>query len=142
MYNFFAPKPGRFGIAPVALTVRPTFGTLAAGTVPHNIGAYPRRARITGITISSRTFPTAATSVVATLQKKPVGSAAINLTSGINISAQAAETAVAATLLSTLTAAQLTLNPSETLILSVVTTGAVSVQPVDLIVTVELAVLE
>jgi hypothetical protein len=140
-YDFFKPKPGRFGIMPVAVCTRPVFGTLAAGTVAHFVGSYPKKCVISGISIGATTFPTAATSIVATLQKKPSGTA-VDLTSGININTQTAQAAVAGTILSTATDAQLTLNPGETLLLSVVTTGAVSVQPVDLMVTVEVLVQE
>jgi hypothetical protein len=140
-YNFFRPDPGRFGVMPVAITTKPVFGTLAAGTVSHQIGAYPFRCYINAITIVAKVFPDAATSVVATLQKKPSGSA-IALTNGIDIDAKTADVAVAGTFITTLTDAQRTLNPGESLLLSVVTTGAVSVQPTDLMVIVELLVLE
>ena len=126
---------------PVAVTVKPAFGTLAAGTVAHQIGAYPKRCYISNITISAKVFPTAATSIEATLQKKPSGSA-VALTSAIDINAQTADTALVGAFLSSLTEAQRTLNAGETLLLSVVTTGAVSVQPTDVIVVVELLVLE
>jgi hypothetical protein len=140
-YNFFQPKPGRFGVMPVAVTVRPVFGTLAAGTVVHNLGAYPGVCYINKISIAGGTFPTAATSIAATLAKKPSGTA-VPLTSGIDINTQTADTAVQGTFLTTLTDAQRTLNPGETLQLSVVTTGSVTVQPVDVIVTIELLVVE
>lgn len=141
MYNFFKPKPGRFGIMPVAVTVKPDFGTLAAGTVVHNLGSYPGTCYINKVCISGGTFPVAGTSIAATLAKKPAGTA-VPLTSGIDINDQTAATAVQGDFLSTLTEAQRTLNLGETLQLSVVTTGAVATQPVDVVVTVELLVLE
>lgn len=140
-YNFFKPKPGRFGVEVVTLTVRPVFGTLAAGTVAHFLGGYAKRAMVSNVTIAAGTFPTAATSIVATLQKKPSGTA-VNLTAGIDINAKTAATGVNAGMLGTASQAALTLNPGETLLLSVVTTGSVTVQPVDLLVTVELLVQE
>jgi hypothetical protein len=139
--NFFAPKPGRFGVMPVAITVQPTFGTLAAGTVVHNLGAYPVKAFISKISIAAGTFPTAATSIAATLQKKPSGTA-VSLTSAIDMNAKTAATAVQGAFLTTISEADQTLNPGETLQLSIVTTGAVSVQPADVTVTVELLVEE
>jgi len=140
-YNFFAPKPGRFGVMPVSVVVRPSFGTLAAGTVVHNLGSYPGKCYISKVSISGGTFPTAATSIAATLRKKPSGTA-VALTSGTDINAKTAGTAVQGAFLTTLSDANRTLNAGETLELSVVTTGAVSVQPVDVIVTVELLVEE
>jgi len=140
MYNFFKPKPGRFGVAPVVLTVKPEFGTLAAGTVVHNLGSIPSRAFISKISISAGTFP-AATTVAATFRKKP-SSTAVALTSAIDIDDKTAGTAVAGSFLSSLTEAQRTLNPGETLELSVVTAGSVTAQSEDLVVSVELLVLE
>jgi hypothetical protein len=139
--NFFAPKPGRFGVEVVTLTVKPTFGTLAAGTVAHMLGGYNKRAMVSSVSIAATTFPTAGTSCVATLQKKPSGSA-VALTSGVDINTKTAQTAVRANTLGTVSDASRTLNPGETLLLSVVTAGAVSVQPDDVVVTVELLVLE
>jgi hypothetical protein len=140
-YNFFKPKPGRFGVECVTLTVKPTFGTLAAGTVAHMLGGFSKRAIVSGISIAATTFPTAATSVVATLQKKPSGTA-VALTAGLDINAKTAATAVTSGVLGTASQANLTVNPGETLLLSVVTTGSVTVQPVDVVVTVELLVQE
>lgn len=137
----YKPKAGRFGLNLTTLVVRPVFGTLAAGTVVHSLGAYPKRVYVSNISISAGTFPVAATSVVATLQKKPSGTA-VPLTSGIDINDKTAATAVQGAFLGTLTDANRVLNPGETLQLSVVTTGAVSAQPADVLVTVELAVLE
>lgn len=141
MYNFFRPKPGRFGIMPVAVTLRPDFGTLAAGTVVHNLGGYPGTCYINKVSISGGTFPVAATSIEATLAKKPSGTA-VPLTSAIDINDQTAGAGVQGTFLTTLTDAQRTLNAGETLELSVVTTGSVTTQPVDVIVTIELLVVE
>ncbi len=140
-YNFFGPKPGRFGVMPVSVVVRPTFGTLAAGTVVHNIGSYPGKCYISKVCISGGTFPTAATSIEATLRKKP-SSTAVALTSAIDINTQTAGTAVQGAFLTTLTDANRTLNAGETLELSVVTTGSVTVQPTDVFVVVELLVEE
>jgi hypothetical protein len=140
MYNFFRPKPGRLGVAPVAFTARPVLGTLAAGTVVHNLGAFPSKAFISRISISAGTFPNA-DSVEATLRKKPSGTA-VPLTSAIDIDNKTAATAVQGAFLASLTEAQRTLNPGETLELSVVTVGSVTAQAADLIVTVELLVLE
>ena len=137
----FKPTAGRFGLNLVTLTVRPAFGTLAAGTVVHLLGAYPKRCYVSNVTISGAVFPTAATSIVATLRKKPSGTV-VPLTTGIDINAKTADTAVQGAFLSTLTDANRVLNPGETLNLSVVTTGSVTVQPTEVTVIVELAVLE
>lgn len=139
MFNFFRPKPGRFGIAPTLLTVSPVFGTLAAGTVVHNLGSVPSRCYVNSIRVSATTFPTAATSIAATLRRKPAGDA-VALTSGIDVNTADAATGVAGAF--TATQPNRVLAPGETLQLSVVTTGDVTQQPVGLIVVVELLVME
>ncbi len=144
MLNFFAPRPGRFGIAPIVLEARLNTGTLAAGTATFHIGGLgtTRKAVISSVNVSALTFPTAATSCVATLVKRDVSAAGnVTLTSNIDVNAKTAETVQQGALLTTLTDAQKLLDAGDTLKVSLVTTGAVSVQPVDLTVTVELQLL-
>lgn len=140
-YNFFKPRPGRFGIAPVLLTSgRINTGTLAAGTQAHDIGSYPSRtAIINAVSMSAGTWPTAATSCVMTIKKYDASaSTVVTITSALDINDKTDSTAIAASLLSTLTPAQRLLDIGDTLQVEIVTVGAVSVQPDDLIVTVEL----
>ncbi len=141
--NNFLPKPGRFGVMPALLTARLEPGTLAAGTVVHSLGSYPGvPAQISALAISAAEWPTAATSAVMTLQKYDASAnAAVTLTAGIDINNLTDREAVAAALLSTLTVAQLTFDVGDTLEASVVITGAVSVQPRDLVVAAEFLVL-
>lgn len=139
--NYFAPLPGRFGTSPtiVSSDLSPTGGTLAAGTENHNVCASPAQSYINRATICAATYPTAATSCVATLFKM-TGATAVALTSGLAINAAAADTPLQFTFLTTTTDAQRTLNPGDSLRVALVTTGAVSVQPDDLTVYVELLV--
>lgn len=141
--NIFAPRPGRFGVHPsiVSSDMNPTGGTLAAGTENHNVCASPAKAYINRASLCAAVFPTAATSCVATLFKM-TGATAVALTSGLAISGAAADTPLQFTFLTTTTDAQRTLNPGDSLRVALVTTGAVSVQPDDLAVYVELLVLE
>ena len=141
-YNFFAPKPGRLGTLPVPLTSgRLNTGTLAAGTDLHNIGGFPAKAYINRATLCAGTFPTAATSCVVTLFKM-TGATAVALTAGLDINTKTANAPLQFVFLTTTTDAQRTLTTASSLRVSIVTVGAVSVQPEDITVNVELLVQE
>jgi hypothetical protein len=141
-YNFFAPKPGRLGTLPVPLNSgRLNTGTLAAGTDNHNIGGFPAKAYVNRATLCAGTYPTAATSCVVTLFEM-TGATAVALTDGLNINAQTAETPLQFVFLTSTTEAQRTLTTASSLRVAMVTVGAVSVQPDDITVTVELLVQE
>ena len=143
-YNIFAPKPGRLGVFPVPLTSgRINTGTLAAGTQTHTIGAMPAKCYINRATVSAGTYPTAASSCVARLIKyDSTANAAVTLTADLDINAKTAREGIALALTTTLTDAQRTLNPGDTLEFEIVTVGAVSVQPDDISCVVELYVEE
>jgi hypothetical protein len=141
-YNFFAPKPGRLGTLPVPLNSgRLNTGTLAAGTDNHNIGGFPAKAYVNRATLCAGTYPTAATSCVVTLFEM-TGATAVALTEGLNINTQTAETPLQFVFLTSTTEAQRTLTTASSLRVAMVTVGAVSVQPDDITVTVELLVQE
>lgn len=140
--NFFQPKPGRYGVQPVIVTQRLNTGTLAAGTLTFHLGGLPRKAWVSGVTVSAFTYPDAATSVTATLIKRDVSAAAdVNLTAAADVDAKTAQQAINVALVNTLTDAQKLLDTGDTLKVSLVTTGTVTVQPVDLTVTVELILM-
>jgi hypothetical protein len=142
-YNFFAPKPGRLGVHPIIVPseILVTGGTLAAGTENHSVCASPAKAYINRASFCATTYPTASTSCVATLFKM-TGATAVALTSGLAISAAAADTPLQFTFLTTTTDANRTLNQGDSLRVALVTTGTVSVQPDDLAVYTELLVIE
>ena len=141
-YNFFAPKPGRLGTLPIPLNSgRLNTGTLAAGTDNHNIGGFPAKAYVNRASLCAGTYPTAATSCVVTLFEM-TGATAVALTDGLNINTQTAETPLQFVFLTTTTDAQRTLTTASSLRVAMVTVGAVSVQPDDVTVTVELLVQE
>lgn len=141
MPNFFAPLPGRFGTVPVPMNSgRINTGTLAAGTQTHNMGAFAAKSLINRATSCAEVFPTAGTSCVVTLVKM-TGVTALTLTSDLDINAKTANVPLQFAFLSTLTEAERTLNPGDSLRVSIVTVGAVSVQPDDVTVSVELLVL-
>lgn len=139
-YNYFAPRPGRLGVLPVPLSSgRINTGTLAAGTQTHNIGGFAPQCYINRATLCAETFPTAGTSCVVTLFKM-TGATALALTSGLDVNAKTANTPLQFTVLSTLTDAERTLTNADSIRVSIVTVGSVTVQPDDLTVNVELLV--
>ena len=140
MPNFFAPLPGRFGTVPVPMcSGRINTGTLAAGTQTHNIVAFAAKSLINRATACAEVFPTA-TTCVATLVKM-TGVTALTLTSDLDINDATADVPLQFAFLSTLTEAERTLGAGDSLRVSIVTTGSVTVQPDDVTVTVELLVL-
>ena len=141
-YNFFAPKPGRLGTLPVPLNSgRLNTGTLAAGTDNHNIGGFPAKAYVNRATLCAGTYPTAATSCVVTLFEM-TGATAVALTDGLNINTQTADTPLQFVFLTSTTDAQRTLTTASSLRVAMVTVGAVSAQPDDITVNIELLVQE
>jgi hypothetical protein len=140
-YNFFAPKPGRLGTLPVPLcSGRINTGTLAAGTQIHNIGAFPAKSYINRASLCAEIFPTA-TSCTVTLVKM-TGATAVPLTSGLAINASAANVPLQFAFLTTTTDAQRTLSSGDSIRVSMVTVGSVTVQPDDITINVELLVQE
>ncbi len=121
-YTFFAPKPGRLGMLPVPLTSgRINTGTLAAGTQTHTMGAMPGKCFI---------------------KYDSTANTAVTLTADLDINDKTDRESLALAITSTLTEAQRTLNPGDTLEFEIVTVGAVSVQPDDIVCVVELFVEE
>jgi hypothetical protein len=142
MANYYSPKPGRFGTIPMPYNSgRLNTGTLAAGTQTHNIGGLPTKSQVWRASLCAETFPTAATSCQVTLFKM-TGATALALTSALDINAKTADTPLQFTVLTTLTEAQRTITQGDSLRVSIVTVGAVSVQPDDVTVTVELLAQE
>ena len=140
--NAFMPRPGRFGTLPVPLTSgRINTGTLAAGTQNHNIGAMAASCIVSRFTIAAEVYPTAATSCTLQLIKM-TGATALALTAAVDINAKAANVPITVSITGTLTEAERTLLPGDSLRLALVTVGAVSVQPDDLVGVVELLVQE
>ena len=143
-YTFFAPKPGRLGMLPVPLTSgRINTGTLAAGTQTHTMGAMPGKCFINRASVAAGTYPTAATSCVARLIKyDSTANTAVTLTADLDINDKTDREALALALTASLTEAQRTLFAGDTLEFEIVTVGAVSVQPDDIVCVVELFVEE
>lgn len=138
--TFYAPQPGRLGTAPMLKDSQITTGTLAAGTATFNEGGSPIKSWIDRAQMCAQVYPTAATSCVATISKV-TGATVVVLTSALDINAKPADVPLAFTFLTTTTDAQRTLNAGDSLRLTLVTVGAVSVQPTELTLTTSLLAL-
>jgi hypothetical protein len=139
-YNAFLPKPGRLGIAPVSFNSgRINTGTLAAGTAVHNIGAFPNNAWVDSAIVCADTFPTAGTSCTITVSKTD-GTTVTVLTTATSINTKSAGVPIALPIVTSLTDAQRTLKPTESLTVTIITAGSVTVQPDDVTVNVQLSV--
>jgi len=137
--NNFAPKPGRFGTLPIAIGGWLNTGTLGAGTATHNLGGFPANGIINRASFCAEVYPTAATSCVATISKV-TGATVVVLTGSLDINTQTANTPLQFVFLTTTTEAQRTLTTADSLRVTIVTTGSVTVQPDDVTVNVELLV--
>jgi hypothetical protein len=140
-FNFFSPKPGRFGIATTLLVGR--CQTTMANGVTYQFGSHPAKCLISRAVVSALTVPVSnAGTITGVLQKYDASAnAAVTLTGNVNLEALTAKEGTAVSLLTTLTDAQKTLDTGDTLQF-VITSGTVDTQPVDLMVNTELLVLE
>lgn len=146
-YNFFKPKPGRFGVHPTIMNSgRLNTAGLTGGTPQnHNIGAYSTKSYINKAVVCADTFPAAATSCRIELYKM-TGATALALTetgaTALSINAATADVPIQLPILASLTDGQRTLAAGDSLRVAIVPTGAVSNVGDDLTVTIELLVQE
>jgi hypothetical protein len=144
-FNFFRPKPGRFGVAPYVVPGR-CVGTIAnSTTTTFNFGAVPPKSYINRAVISSNVLATSGGAVTGVLQKYDASAnAAVVLTAATSIltGTLVAREGVEVALLSTLTDAQRTLDEGDTLQFVVTAASTMTGQPTDLMVNVECLSLE
>lgn len=140
-FNFFSPKPGRFGVASTLLVGR--CQTTMANGVTYQFGSHPAKCLVSRAMVSALTVPvSSAGAVTGVLQKYDASAnAAVTLTASINLETLTSKEGTAVALLSSLTDAQKTLDTGDTLQF-VITSGTIDTQPVDLMVNTELLVLE
>ena len=143
MPTYFSPKPGRFGIMPVAIpSGRLNTGTLpTAGTQDHNIGAYPMRSYVNKAILCAEAYPNVATSCTLQLFKM-TGVTALALTNAVNINNQTANVPIVMTMDATLTEAQRTITTGDSIRVRITTGGAPTSSGDDVNVVVELLVVE
>lgn len=142
-FNFFRPKPGRFGTAVTCMHGRAQGNIGASGDTEHNFGAFPAKCLINRAVVSAETVPVGAGTVTAVLKKYDASAnEAVTLTSAVNLEALTAQEGTALSFLSTLTEAERTLDTGDTLLFLISSSSTISTQPDDLVVNTELLVLE
>lgn len=155
MYSFFKPKPGRFGVAPVLVNSGQIGGTnYLGGASPLTAntattfrlgGTAGRRVAVSRFGASVVTVPADADgTITAVLQKyNAVTNAAVTLTGPIDLEALVTREQASVPLLASVTPAQATLGPNDTLEVVVTNnSAAIDTQPAGLVFTVELLVQE
>ena len=155
MYNFFKPKPGRFGVAPVLVNTGQIGGanylggatplTANASTTFRLGGTAGRRVLVSRFGASVVTVPADADgTITAILQKyNAVTDGTVTLTGTIDLIALVTREQTSIPLLASVTPAQATLGPNDTLEIVVSNdSAAIDTQPAGLGFTVELLVQE
>lgn len=144
MFNFFTPKPGRFGVMSNVLAGRCDAAIGNNTTTYFQFGGHPAVSYINRAVVSAATVPASTSgTILATLEKYDASAnAAVTLTGNIDLEALTANEGTAVPLLSTLTVAQRTLDTGDTLRLKVVTNNTVTTAAVDLLCNTELLVAE
>ena len=140
--NAFMPRPGRFGVLPDLLAGRCAAAIGDNTTTTYNFGGHPAVCVINRAMVSAGTVPASTSgTILGVLQKyDAVANAAVALTGNVDLEALTAHEGTAVSLLSTLTDAQRTLRPGDTVRFVVTTNNTVTTAAVDLAVNVELLV--
>lgn len=139
--NAFMPAPGRFGVIPNLVTGRCVTTIANSTTTTYNFGGHPATCLATRAMVSAGTVPTSGSALTGVLQKyDAANNTAVALSAAVNLLTLTAHEGTAVPLLSTLTDAQKTLLPGDTLRFVITAAGTVTLQPVDLMVNTEVLV--
>lgn len=139
--NAFLPLPGRLGVLPNVIVGRCITTVADSDATTYNFGGHPATCVINRAMVSAGTLPASSAAVTGVLQKyDATANAAVALTAAVDLKGLTAHEGTAVPLLTTLTAAQKTLNPGDTLRFVITAAGTVSTQPVDLVVNTEVLV--
>jgi hypothetical protein len=140
--NAFMPRPGRFGVLPNLLVGRCAAAIGDNTATTYNFGGHPAVCVINRAMVSAGTVPASTSgTILGVLQKyDAVANAAVALTANVDLEALTAHEGTAVSLLATLTDAQRTLRPGDTVRFVVTTNNTVTTAAVDLMVNVELLV--
>ena len=140
--NSFAPLPGRFGVLPNLLVGRCDAAIGNNTTTTYSFGGHPAVCVVNRAVVSAGTVPAATSGTILGVLEKYDASAnaAVVLTGNVDLEALVAHEGTAVSLLSTLTAAEKTLDVGDTVRFVVTTNNTVTTAAVDLVVNVELLV--
>ena len=147
--NFFKPRPGRFGVAPVYLKTAQIGGAnFEGGTTPltasnttiFRLGGFAgRRVKLSRLGATVVTVPVSASgTLLATLRKyRAADDQVVTLTSNLDLEALVTREEAWTDVLATLSDADRALAPGDALEVHVVSNNAIGTQPVGLVFTVE-----
>lgn len=143
MRNHFQPKPGRYGTMPEVISGKQLdAGITASATTNISIATPRRKAILARISIHFETVPIGGAAITGKLRKKPVGSAAIDLTAAFTLTGLTAQLVIDVPLLTTLSELQAIVQEGDYLFFAVTAAGTVTTQPVGMTVSVELLIQE
>lgn len=139
--NAFLPLPGRFGVLPNIVTGRCVTTIANSTSTTYNFGGHPATCLVNRAMISAGTIPASASALTGVLQKyDAANNTAVALSAAVNLLTLTAHEGTAVPLLTTLTDAQKTLLPGDTIRFVITAAGTVTTQPVDLMINTEVLV--
>ena len=140
----FRPKPGRFGVLP-QLVRGPCLAAIGNNTTTtYNFGALPFKAYANRAIVSAGTVPASTSGTILGVVQKydAVANTAVALSGNVDLETLTAHEGVAVSFLASLTDAQRTVLPGDTIRFVVTTNNTVTTAAVDLACNVEVLVLE
>ncbi len=138
-------KAGRFGTVPAFFSGKQAdAGITASATVVIPVATPRRKTFVERCSVVLQTLPIGSAAITITLMKKPVASAAIALTAATSllVATQTALIVAEIALLAALTDSERVVAEGDLLYFNVIAAGTVSTQPVGLVGSVEVSVLE
>lgn len=143
MQTHFQPTPGRFGVIPVLVQGRCAAAIGNNTTTTYNFGGIPAKSYVNRAVVSAGTVPASTSgTILGVIQKyDAANNTAVALTGNVDLETLTAHEGTAVSLLSSLTDAQRTMLPGDTLRFVVTTNNTVTTAAVDLQVNVEVFVL-
>lgn len=143
MFTHFQPLPGRFGVIPNVISGRCAAAIGNNTTTVYNFGAIPAKAYANRAIVSAGTVPASTSGTILGVVQKydATANTAVALSGNVDLETLTAHEGVAVPFLASLTDAQRTINPGDTLRFSVVTNNTVTTAAVDLQCNIEVLIL-
>lgn len=144
MFTHFLPKPGRLGVHPNLIAGRCDAAIGNNTTTTYNFGGHPAKVYANRAIVSAGTVPASTSGTILGVVQKydATANTAVALSANVDLEALTAHEGVAVPFLSSLTDAQRTLLPGDTLRFVVTTNNTVTTAAVDLQCNIEVLVLE
>lgn len=143
MITYFNPLPGRFGVHPDTISGRCAAAIGNSTTTVYNFGGVPAKAYLSRAIVSAGTVPASTSGTILGVVQKydATANTAVALSGNVDLETLTAHEGVAVPFLASLTDAQRTLNPGDTLRFAVTTNNTVTTAAVDLQCNIEVLIL-